>query len=143
MPLLTKTVTLNVERAPEREGVPNMLTAPSYASAFATAVDRVVANAIRARLLPLAIELRLFGFAGNERGGSELVKRVEYALPLTGIVRGFAVQILGLPDDLVQGPASQMKNVNVVGIDVQGAQDEGSSNSLAPSLLDQPTQATR
>lgn len=119
-------------QAPPNWDAEHMVAPPNYSRAFAEVVDRVVADAHRARLLPLAVELRLFGFSGSDRGSSGLVKRVGYALPLTGLIRGFAIQALGLPDDLVQGPVSLLKNVSSVG-------DEGSQNgnesSMFPALV--------
>lgn len=107
--------------APPNWDAEHLLVPPSYSRAFTEVVDRVVADAHRARLLPLAIELRLFGFAGSERGSSGLVKRVEYALQLTGLIRGFAIQTLGLPTDLVSGPVALLRNVNQVGNEVKEA----------------------
>jgi hypothetical protein len=116
--------------APPNWDAEHLLAAPNYSRAFAEVVDRVVADAHRARLLPLALELRLFGFAGSERASSGLVKRVEYALPLTGLVRGFAIQTLGLPDDLVQGPALSLKGISSVGSVVQATHEEDQANML-------------
>lgn len=112
----------------------NLLTAPSYSHAFAEVVDRVVADGNRARLLPLAVELRLFGFGGDERGSSGLVKRVGYALPLTGLIRGFAVQALKLPDTLVQGPASSIKDVKTISEDAEADSAEASAPPLFPEI---------
>ena len=110
----------------------NLVVAPPYARAFAEVVDRVVADANRARLLPLAMELRLFGFAGGERGSGGLVKRVSYAQPLTGLIRGFAVQALNLPDMLVQGPVSSIKYAKSVS---DGTETEG-SETAGPALFE-------
>jgi hypothetical protein len=92
----------------------HLVTAPGYARSFAEVVDRVVADGHRARMLPLTLELRLFGYAGAERGSSGLIKRVGYALPLTGLVRGFVVQSLGVPDVWTHGPASSIKKVQTI-----------------------------
>jgi hypothetical protein len=100
--------------APPNWDAEHLVTAPSYARAFAEVVERVVADGHRARMLPLAMELRLFGFAGDERGSSGLIKRVDYALPLTGLIRGFAVQSLGLPESWAQGPVAFLKDVKTV-----------------------------
>jgi hypothetical protein len=114
---------LNLARAKlkehEIESPPNwdaehLVTPPSYARAFTEVVERVVANGHRARMLPLAMELRLYGFAGDERGSSGLVKRVDYALPLTGLIRGFVVQSLGLPESWTQGPVAFVKGINTM-----------------------------
>lgn len=92
----------------------HLVIAPSYARSFAEVVGRVVADGHRARLLPLTLELRLFGYAGDERGSSGLIKRVGYALPLTGLVRGFVVQSLAVPDGWTHGPASSLKKVKTI-----------------------------
>jgi hypothetical protein len=92
----------------------HLVTAPSYARSFAEMVDRVVADGHRARMLPLTLELRLFGFLGDERASSGLIKRTAYALPLTGLVRGFVVQSLGVPDMWTHGPAGLTKKVKTI-----------------------------
>src|SRR5262249_48973818 len=48
--------------------VDHMLSAPAYAKPFVTVIERVIADGEHSRLLPLAMELRLFGFAGDEAG---------------------------------------------------------------------------
>ena len=65
-------------------------------------------------MLPLTLELRLFGFSGDERGSSGLIKRVSYALPLAGLIRGFVVQSLGVPDEWTNGPVVSLKKVNTI-----------------------------
>lgn len=107
----------------------HLLVPPSYARAFAEAVDRVVADGNRARLLPLAMELRLFGFAGDERGSSGLIKRVGFALLLTGVIRGFAVQSLGVPDIWTNGPVTLFK-------DLKRMTDEGDGGTENPVSVD-------
>lgn len=92
----------------------HLISPPTYARAFAEVVDRVVADGHRARMLPLALELRLFGYGGDERGSSGLIKRAAYALPLTGLIRGFVVQSLGLPESWTQGPVAQLKELRRV-----------------------------
>jgi hypothetical protein len=92
----------------------HMISAPAYARPFAEMVDRIVADGQRARLLPLALELRLFGFSGDERQSAGLVKRVSFALPITGIVRSFVVQALGVPDVWAQGPVIYLNGVQSI-----------------------------
>jgi len=82
----------------------HLVTPPSYSRGFAEMVGRVIADGNRARMLALALELRLFGFAGDERGSGGLVKRLTFAMPLTGLIRGFVVQSLGLPEEWSHGP---------------------------------------
>jgi hypothetical protein len=43
-----------------------------------------------------------------------LIKRVSYALPVTGLIRSFVVQSFGLPDEVVQGPAHYYKDVKTI-----------------------------
>jgi hypothetical protein len=92
----------------------HLVTPPSYARSFAEVVDRVVADGHRARMLPLTLELRFFGYAGDERGSSGLIKRVGYALPLTGLLRGFVVQSLGVPDEWTNGPVVSLRKVKTI-----------------------------
>jgi hypothetical protein len=47
----------------------------------------------------------------DERGSSGLIKRLGFALPMTGLIRGFAVQSLGIPDAWTQGPVVHFKDV--------------------------------
>jgi hypothetical protein len=112
----------------------HLVTPPGYSRAFVEVVDRVVADGHRARLLPLAMELRLFGFVGDERGSSGLMKRVGYALPLTGLIRGFAIQSLGLPDALVRGPATLHKQIETVADKSNGSVLEGEEAPLLPGI---------
>jgi hypothetical protein len=108
----------------------HLVTPPSYARAFAEVVDRVVADGHRARMLPLALELRLFGYAGDERGSSGLIKRVGFAMPMTGLIRGFAVQSLGLPDTWIQGPVTHFKDLRRVADEGNGPTEAGESPAL-------------
>jgi hypothetical protein len=108
----------------------HLMRPPTYARAFAEVVDRVVADGHRARMLPLALELRLFGYAGDERGSSGLVKRVAYALPLTGLIRGFAVQSLGLPESWTQGPVAHLKELRTIIDDGNVRKENGDSPGL-------------
>jgi len=93
-----------------------------------------VSDGQRARLLPLATELRLFGFGGHERGSSGLIKRVGYALPLTGLIRGFAIQALGLPGSLVQGPVSLISQINGISDDETVTLASSGEKPLLPGL---------
>jgi hypothetical protein len=108
----------------------HLVAPPSYARAFAEVVDRVVADGHRARMLPLALELRLFGYSGDERGSSGLIKRVGFAMPMTGLIRGFAVQSLGLPDSWTQGPVTHLKDLKRLADEGNGVADIGESPSL-------------
>src|SRR5262249_39658750 len=94
--------------------VDHMLSAPAYAKPFVNVVERVIANGEQSRLLPLAMELRLFGFAGDERGSGRMVARVRQALAPTGLVIAFARQSLGLPESLGSCLATDVAGVNVV-----------------------------
>jgi len=116
--------------APPNWDAEHLVSAPSYARAFAEVVDRVVADGHRARMLPLALELRLFGYAGDERGSSGLIKRVGFAMPMTCLIRGFAVQSLGLPDSWTQGPVAHFKDLKRVAEDGNGATETTESPAL-------------
>jgi hypothetical protein len=116
--------------APPNWDADHLVTPPSYARAFAEVVDRVVADGHRARMLPLALELRLFGYAGDERGSSGLIKRVGFAMPMTGLIRGFAVQSLGLPDTWTQGPVIHFKELKRVADEGSGLTGMGESLGL-------------
>ena len=98
--------------------------------AFAEVVDRVIADGNRAHLLPLALELRLFGYSGDERGSIGLIKRAGYALPLTGLIRSFVVQSFGLPDEVVQGPAHYSKGVKTITDDTSDSASESGDTFL-------------
>jgi hypothetical protein len=115
---------------PPNWAVDHLMRAPPYARPFAEVVDRVVADGHRARMLPLALDLRLFGYVGDERHSSGLIKRVTYALPLTGLIRGFAVQSLGLPEEWTQGPVVHNKNIKTVAEESACAAE----TSAAPNL---------
>lgn len=98
----------------------HLVAAPTYARSFAELVDRVVADGNRARMLPLAMELRLFGYAGDERGSSGLIKRASYAAILTGLIRGFAVQSLNLPEPWTRGPLHVFKELRSINEESNG-----------------------
>lgn len=84
--------------------VDRLLVAPTYCKPFAEVTGRVIADGHRARILPLAMELRLFGFGGDEGKSGGLVKRARFGLELTGLIRGFAVQSFDLPEEMLDGP---------------------------------------
>jgi hypothetical protein len=94
--------------------VDHMLSAPAYATPFVTVIERVIADGEQSRLLPLAMELRLFGFAGDEAGSGRMVARVRQALAPTGLVIAFARQSLGLPESLSSGLATDVAGVTAV-----------------------------
>jgi hypothetical protein len=91
--------------------VDHMSVAPAHAKPFAQVVERVIGDGHRARILPLAMELRLFGFSGNEKASGGLLRQVNYAMPMTGLVRGLAMQSLGLPEEYASGPVGSVKGV--------------------------------
>lgn len=95
--------------------VDHMLVAPPYAMPFVTVVERVIADGEQSRLLPLAMEMRLFGFAGDEGGSGRMVGRVRQALGPTGLLIAFARQSLGLPEALSAGPAHGIAGVQTIG----------------------------
>jgi hypothetical protein len=89
---------------PESWRVDHLLAAPSYSRPFSEVVDRCVAEGDKLRLLPLSMELRLFGFGGDERDSGRLINRIRPSLDLTGLVIAFVRQSLGLPESYVRGP---------------------------------------
>jgi hypothetical protein len=89
---------------PESWKVDHLLAAPSYSRPFTEVIDRCVAEGDKLRLLPLAMELRLFGYSGDERDSGRLINRIRPGLDLTGLVIAFARQSLGLPESFVRGP---------------------------------------
>lgn len=104
----------------------HLLRSPAYAVPFAQVVERVIGDGHRARILPLSMELRLFGYAGAARDSAGLLRRFEYAVPLTGLIRALAVQSLGVPEEFTNGVASLSREVT----DTQG----GASKS-SPAVL--------
>ncbi len=94
--------------------VDHMLSAPAYAKPFVTVIERVIADGEQSRLLPLAMELRLFGFGGDEASSGRVVARVRQALAPTGLVIAFARQSLGLPESLSSGLGTDVAGVNAV-----------------------------
>jgi hypothetical protein len=60
------------------------------------------------------MELRLFGYCGEESSGGNLLNRARYAYDPAGLVVGFARQSLGVPEMLTQGVASLVSGVNLL-----------------------------
>jgi len=100
--------------APIRWDTDRLLAPPSYSRPFVDLVDRVMADAHRAKLLPLTLELRLFGYSGNDQPGGGLIRRTRLAAELTALVIGFVAQSLGVPVVLLSGPAQEEDGVRVV-----------------------------
>ncbi|HUT91171.1 MAG TPA: hypothetical protein VMY37_16840 [Thermoguttaceae bacterium] len=90
-----------------------MLSPPRYAAPFAQVIERVIAEADRSRLLPLTMELRLYGFCGN--AGTSLVRRAEYGLPTSSVVMAFARQSLGLTEQVSKGAACDFDGLKKLG----------------------------
>jgi hypothetical protein len=118
--------------------VDHMLSAPPYAKPFVTAVERVIGDGEQSRLLPLAMEMRLFGFGGDEAGSARMVSRVRQALGPTGLVIGFARQSLGLPEALSFGPARDVAGVAVISQGREAA-PAGKSEAAAADDEQKPT----
>jgi hypothetical protein len=98
--------------APAHWDADHLLICPNYGKPFVELVERVVSEGSKARVLPLTMELRLFGFSGNERGSAGLVRRTQYGLDLTTTVSAFVTQALGLPQNCITGPASTIPGIN-------------------------------
>jgi hypothetical protein len=94
--------------------VDHMLSPPAHTKPFVTVIERVIADGEQSRLLPLAMELRLFGYGGDEAGSGRMVARVRQALAPTGLVIAFARQSLGLPEFLSSGLATDLAGVNPI-----------------------------
>jgi hypothetical protein len=92
------------QNPPESWTVDHLLAAPPYSRPFTEVVDRCISEGDKLRILPLAMELRLFGYCGDEQDSGRLVGRVRPTLDLTGLVIAFARQSLGLPENFVRGP---------------------------------------
>ncbi len=91
--------------------VDHLLVPPIYSKSFSQVVERVIADGHRARILPLVMEIRLFGFAGDQSGNAGLLNRVKFGWELTGIVRGFVTQSLSIPENLTGGLSSEITSV--------------------------------
>lgn len=115
----------------------HMLVAPAYTKPFVTVVERVIADGDQSRLLPLAMELRLFGFSGAEATSGRMVPRVRAAIEPTGLVIAFARQSLGVPESLSRGPAAQLQGVT--GIQTRGLGDHPSAVGPPPSTAAEST----
>ncbi len=97
--------------------VDHLLSAPPYARPFASVVERCISEGDKFRILALSMELRLFGYGGDERESGRLINRIRPAIELTGLVVAFARQSLGVPDEYVRGPLHYLPRtvVNQVG----------------------------
>jgi hypothetical protein len=51
----------------------------------------------------MSMELRMFGFGGEEADGGRLISRIAPNLDLTSLIIAFARQSLGVPENLVRG----------------------------------------
>lgn len=83
--------------------IESMLAPPNYTEPLATVVERVIGDCYRSAMLPLGMELRLFGYGGDESAGGSLLSRARFAHDVTGLVLGFARQSLGVPEALTRG----------------------------------------
>lgn len=93
--------------------VDHLLAAPPYSRPFADVVERCIREGDKFRLLPLSMELRLFGYAGDERESGRLIGRIRTTLELTGLIIAFARQSLGVPDAYTRGPLYLLKSAGV------------------------------
>jgi len=96
-----KKIKLDIER---------MLKAPSYTAPFINMVERIIGEGYRATLLPLTLELCLFGYAGNEKESGGLIKRITNCLSTAAIVRAFAIQTLKIPDEYIKNTFDTPQN---------------------------------
>jgi hypothetical protein len=100
--------------------VDHLLTSPSHSRPFAEVVERTIGEGSRARVLPLAMEVRLFGFAGPETGGADLLRRLRPGYELTSTVLAFATQTLGITPEYLAGPASDITGAKTLTQNVDG-----------------------
>jgi hypothetical protein len=91
------------QNPPESWQVDHLLAAPSYARPFAEVVDRCIAEGDKLRLLPLAMELRLFGYGGDEKDSGRFINRIRTCIDLTSLIIAFARQSLNIPDLWMRG----------------------------------------
>ncbi|MGO9601214.1 MAG: hypothetical protein ACLP7Q_24815 [Isosphaeraceae bacterium] len=99
---------------PASWNIDSMLSPPPYTRPLATVVERVIGNGYRSAMLPLAMELRQFGYCGEESGGAALLNRARYAYDTAGLVVGFARQSIGVPEMLTQGVATMLPGLNTI-----------------------------
>jgi hypothetical protein len=101
-------------QAPASWNIDSMLTPPSYTRPLATVVDRVIRDGHKSAMLPLAMELRMFGYIGEEQAGGTLLSRARYAFETAGLVIAFARQSLGVPELLTSGVASVVDEISLL-----------------------------
>jgi hypothetical protein len=92
------------QNPPESWQVDHLLAAPPYARPFAEVVERCIAEGDKLRQLPLAMELRLFGYGGDEKDSGRFMSRIRPCMDLTGLIIAFARQSLNIPDEWMRGP---------------------------------------
>lgn len=92
--------------------IDNMLTPPPYTRPLAAVVERVISDGHRAVMLPLAMEVRQFGFDGQEDGGGNLVNRARFGNDMASLVIGFVRQSLDVPENLTFGMTPLIEGLN-------------------------------
>jgi hypothetical protein len=85
--------------------VDHLMAPASYTSPFNELIGRAMGEGDKTRVLPLAMEMRLFGYGGPEKGCERLLERVRQAQDVTSNVTAFARQALEVPPALIREPA--------------------------------------
>jgi hypothetical protein len=101
-------------KAPTSWNIDSMLSPPPYTRPLATVVERVITDGHRSAMLPLAMELRQFGYYGEESSGGTLLNRGRYAFDMAGLIVAFARQSLEVPEILTRGIATLIPGVNSI-----------------------------
>jgi len=91
-----------------------MLKPPPYALSFANMIERIIPEGYQARILPLTMEVSLFGYGGSERDSGGLIRRVKYGVELARIIRAFAIQTLNIPEDIFRMSVDGSRNHRTV-----------------------------
>jgi hypothetical protein len=131
------------QNPPESWRADNLLAAPTYARPFTEVVDRCIAEGDKLRILPLCMELRLFGFGGDERDGGRLISRTRPSLDLTGLVIAFARQSLNVPEGFVRGPLHFVPKTAVgVVVSKSNGEREPTQGAMQLTLQDAEAQPT-
>jgi hypothetical protein len=100
--------------APASWNIDSMLSSPAYTRPLAVVVERVVSDGHRSAMLPVAMELRQFGFNGKESIGGTLLSRARYGSDMAGLVVAFARQSLEVPEMLTRGIAALIPGMNSI-----------------------------
>jgi hypothetical protein len=96
--------------APVSWNVDHMLSPPTYTDPFVEVVERSISEGERARMLPLSMELRIFGYKPPD-AGIQMIDRARDSGSLAGLIIAFARQSLSVPGGVVREPVSTVEGV--------------------------------